>query len=97
MEGEEQASEEQVKDLASSKEAGENNAWLTGLPRWHSGKESAQRRRHKRCGFNPWVGKIPGAGNGNPLQYSCLENSKDGGAWWATVHGVTKSWALLSN
>ena len=31
-------------------------------------------------------------GNGNPLQYSCLENPMDGGAWWATVHGVTKSW-----
>ena len=33
----------------------------------------------------------PGVGNGNPLQYSCLENPKDRGAWWATVHGVTKS------
>ena len=33
-----------------------------------------------------------GEGNGNPLQYSCLENPRDRGAWWATVHGVTKSW-----
>ena len=33
--------------------------------------------------------KAEGEGNGNPLQYSCLENSMDGGAWWATVHGVT--------
>ena len=33
----------------------------------------------------------PGEGSGNPLQYSCLENSMDGGGWWATVHGVTKS------
>ena len=33
----------------------------------------------------------PGGGNGNPLQYSCLENSMDRGAWWATVHGVAKS------
>ena len=33
----------------------------------------------------------PGEGNGNPLQYSCPENPMDGGAWWATVHGVTKS------
>ena len=32
-----------------------------------------------------------------PLQYSCLENSMDGGAWWATVHGVTKSWKRLSD
>ena len=38
----------------------------------------------------------PGEGNGNPLQYSCLENPMDGGTWWATVHGVTKSWTRLS-
>ena len=37
------------------------------------------------------TGRSPGEGNGNPLQYSCLENSMDRGAWWATVHGVTKS------
>ena len=37
-------------------------------------------------------GKSPGEGNGNPLQYSCLANSMDGGAWWATVHGVARSW-----
>ena len=37
-------------------------------------------------------GSAPGKGNGNPLQYSCLEDSKDGGAWWAKVHRVTKSW-----
>ena len=39
----------------------------------------------------------PGEGNGNPLQYSCLENSIDRGAWWTTVHGVTKSWTQLSD
>jgi len=39
------------------------------------------------------VGKIPGEENGNPLQYSCLENIMDRGAWWAVVHGVAKSWA----
>ena len=39
----------------------------------------------------PESGGSPGEGNGNTLQYSCLENSMDGGAWWATVHGVTKS------
>ena len=38
-----------------------------------------------------------GEGNGTPLQYSCLENPMDGGAWWAAVHGVTKSWTRLSN
>ena len=36
-------------------------------------------------------GRSPGEGNGNPLQYSCLENLMDRGAWWATIHGVTKS------
>ena len=36
-------------------------------------------------------GRYPGVGNGNPLQYSCLENSTDGGIWWATVHGIAKS------
>ena len=38
-----------------------------------------------------------GEGNGNPLQCSCLENPRDGGAWWATVHGVAKSWIQLSD
>ena len=42
-------------------------------------------------GLIPGLGRSPGEGNGNPLQYSCLENSMDGGAWWATVHGVSKS------
>ena len=39
----------------------------------------------------PGSGRSPGEGNGNPLQYPCLENSVDRGTWWATVHGVTKS------
>ena len=39
----------------------------------------------------------PGEENSNPLQYSCLENSMDRGVWWATVHGVTKSWTQLSD
>ena len=40
----------------------------------------------------PGSGRYPGIGNGNPLQYSFLENLMDRGAWWATVHGVGKSW-----
>ena len=40
---------------------------------------------------------LGGEGNGTPLQYSCLENPVDGGAWWAAVHGVTTSWTRLSN
>ena len=42
-------------------------------------------------------GSIPGEGNGNPLQCSCPENPMDKGAWWATVHGVSKSWTQLSD
>ena len=41
-------------------------------------------------GLIPGSGRLPGEGNGNPLQYSWLENPMDKGAWWATVHGVTK-------
>ena len=46
---------------------------------------------------NFWIRSCPGEGNGNPLQYSCLENPMDGGAWQATVHGVAKSWTQLNN
>ena len=48
-------------------------------------------------GSIPGLGKSPGEGNGNPLQYSCLENPTDRGAWWATAHGVAKSWTCLSD
>ena len=41
--------------------------------------------------FNPWSRTSPGEGNGNPLPYSCLDKSMDREAWWATVHGITKS------
>ena len=44
-----------------------------------------------QTGSLPKSGKSPGGGNGYPLQYSCLENPMDRGAWWATVHGITKS------
>ena len=42
-------------------------------------------------GLDPGTEEFPGGGDGNPLQYSSLENSMDRGAWWVTVHGVTKS------
>ena len=48
-------------------------------------------------GLIPGLGRSPGDGNGNPLQYSCLENPMDRGAWWATVHGVAKSWTRLND
>ena len=67
-----------------------------GFPGGAAGKEPAcQCKRPKTRMFDPWVGKIPGEGPGNPLQYSCLGNSMDGGARRATVHGVTKSWTRL--
>ena len=47
-------------------------------------------------GLIPGPGRSPGEGKGNPLQYSCLKNHMDGGAWWATVHGATKSWTQQS-
>ena len=56
--------------------------WVVyGLFRWLRDKGSVC--QCSRCVFDPWVGKIPGWGNGIPLQYSCLENSMDKGAWWA--------------
>ena len=48
-------------------------------------------------GLMPGLGRPPGEGNGNPLQYSCLENFMDRGAWWAMIHGVTKSQTQMSD
>ena len=60
------------------------------LPGGSDGKASACNAGD--LGSIPGSGRSPGEGNGNPLQYSCLENSMDGEVWWATVHGVAKSW-----
>ena len=46
---------------------------------------------YANAGSIPGLGKSPGEGSGNPLQYSCLENPMDGRAWWAAVHGVAES------
>ena len=59
------------------------------FPGVSDGKASAQNEGDP--GLIPGLGRSPGEGNGTLLQYSCLENSMDGGAWWATVHGVAKS------
>ena len=48
-------------------------------------------------GSIPGLGRSPGGGHGNLLQYSCLENSMNTGALWVTVHGVAKSWTWLSD
>ena len=60
-----------------------------GFPGGSDGKESACSEGDP--GSIPGSGRSPGDGNGTPLQYSCLENPMDGGAWWTTVHGVAKS------
>ena len=64
---------------------------LRGLPRRRSGKESSNAGDVGDTASIPGLGRSPGEGNGNPLQYSCLENPKDRGAWLATVHGVAKN------
>ena len=81
-------------------------SWYMELPSYHllptticaSGKESAsQCRSHLRGGCSvPESGRSPGGGHSNPLQYCCLENPMKREAWWATVHGVTKSQTQLS-
>ena len=60
-----------------------------GFPGGSDSKESACNAED--LGSIPGLGRSPGEVHGNPLQCSCLENSLDRGAWWATVHGVTKS------
>ena len=62
---------------------------MQGFPGGSDGKVSACNVADP--GSTPGSGRSPGEGDGNPLQYSCLENSMDGGAWWAEVHEVTKS------
>ena len=66
------------------------------FPGGASGKEpSANAGDIRDAGAIPGSGRSPGGGLGSPLQYSCLENSMDRGAWWATVHGIAKSWTRL--
>ena len=65
------------------------------VPKWHSGKESACQAGDS--GLIPGSARFPGRGNCNPLQYSCLGNPMDTGAWQATVHGVVKSQTQLSD
>ena len=59
-----------------------------GFPHSSVGKESAYNAGDP--GLIPGLGRSPGEANDNPLQYSCLENQMDKGAWWATVHGVAR-------
>ena len=73
-------------------------AWPMELPRWHSGKEFAcQCRRHGRCGFDPWVGKISWRRKWQPTPVFLPGKFHGFGGWRSTVHGVTKSQTWLSN
>ena len=69
--------------------------FLGSFPGSSDGKASAYNAEDP--GSIPGSGRSPGEGNGNPLQYSCLENPMDRGAWWATIHRVTKSRTRLSD
>ena len=66
-----------------------------GFPGGSDGKEPACSAED--LSSVPGLGRSPGEGNGNPLQYSCLENPRERGAWWAAVHWVTKSWTGFSD
>ena len=71
---------------------------LGGFPDGTAIKNSpANAGNTRKAGSILGSGKSPVVGNGNPLQYSCLENPMDRGTWQATVHGVTKSWIQLSD
>ena len=65
------------------------------LPDGSDGKESSCNAGD--LGSIPGLGRSPGEGNGNPLQYSCLQNPMDRGAWWATDDGVAKTRTRLNN
>ena len=87
-------------DWGSILESGSRSPWLVirniwWLQKWLGGKEPAYQAGDEGSILG-W-GRSPGEGNGNLLQYSCLENLVDRGAWQATVHGVTKSQTRLSN
>ena len=83
----------QVKKLRFRESMLSIRAW--GLPWWLSGKESTCKAGN--LGSIPGLGKSPGEKNGNLLQYSCLGNPMDTGAWGFTVHGAAKIWTRLNN
>ena len=74
-----------------------NQSNLVNIMGFHSGSDDKEPACNAGdLGLIPGSGGAPGEGNGDPLQYSCLENSMDRGTWRATVHGVTKSLTQLS-
>ena len=73
--------------------AGKSHGWrgLVGYSPWGQEESDTSDRLHFHFSLS-----CTGEGNGSPLQYSCLENPRDGGAWWAAVYGVTQSWRRLT-
>ena len=67
------------------------------MAQWFKKKKRSQCRNNRRCGFYPWVKKIPWRRKWQHIQNPCLDNPIDRGAWRAIVHGVTKSWTGLSD
>ena len=83
--------------VPDSQKLGDNKCGFGGLPRWLNGKESACNAGNTGdLGSILRSGRSPGEGNGNPLQYPCLENPMDRGTWRVTVQRVTKRWTWLS-
>ena len=81
--------------MSSTKKLGEGfDTHIQGFPCSSVSKESACSAGNP--GSIAGWGRSPGNGNGKPLQYPCLENPMDRGAWWAAVHAVAKSWAQLN-
>ena len=79
--------------FATTLQIGHPYPYLRGFPGVSDSKESACNAGDP--GSTPGLGRSPGEGNGNPLQYSYWENSKVGEAWWTAIHGVTKSQTQL--
>ena len=81
--------------------SGSKDSIVTVLSEWRASLEAQMVKNLPVDGGDPGsisrLGRSPREGNGYPLQYSCLENPMDRGAWWAIVHGVAKSWTQLSN
>ena len=74
-------------------QSGENVAHFAGFPDGASGKEPTCNAGDIRdSSLIPGSGRSSGENNGNPLQYSCLENSMDSGAWWAIAYRIAKNW-----
>ena len=81
--------------------SGSKDSIVTVLSEWRASLEAQMVKNLPVDGGDPGsisrLGRSPREGNGYPLQYSCLENPMDRGAWWAIVHGVAKSWTQLSD